>query len=273
MTININGEIIDLEYPKIAGILNITEDSFFDGGRYSTVNEALKQTEKLLNEGADFIDIGGQSTRPGSELISEEEELKRVIPVIKSIKKEFPNARISVDTFWSKVAEESINEGSGMINDISGGSMDKKMFETIGKLKVPYVLMHMKGTPKTMTQLTAYKDIVLDVNYYFSEKINKLREYGVSDILLDPGFGFSKTLEQNYELMKNLDKLSVFGLPLYVGISRKSMIWKLLETNVEDSLTGTAALNLFALQKGASLLRVHEVKEAKQIIKLWEMLK
>ncbi len=273
MTINVNGELVDFEQPKIAGILNITEDSFFDGGKYSTEDKALKQAEKLLNEGADFIDIGGQSSRPGSEFISAEDELKRVIPIIKSIKKEFPESRLSIDTFWSKVAEESVNEGVGMINDISGGNIDEKMFETVGKLKVPYVLMHMRGTPQTMGQFTDYKDVVLDVNYYFSEKVSELRKYGVSDILLDPGFGFSKTLEQNYELMKNLDKMKIFGLPLYVGISRKRMIWQPLEITIEEALTGTSALNLFALQKGANLLRVHEVKEAKQMIKLWKMLK
>ncbi|MDR2122652.1 MAG: dihydropteroate synthase [Flavobacteriaceae bacterium] len=273
MTINVNGELIDLEQPKIAGILNITQDSFFDGGKYFTIEKALKQTEKLLAEGADFIDIGGQSTRPGSEFLSAEEELKRIIPVIKAIKKEFQQVRLSIDTFWSEVAKETVNEGAGMINDISGGSLDEKMFETIGELKVPYVLMHMRGTPQTMGQFTDYNNLVLDIIYYFSEKIEKLRKFGINDILLDPGFGFSKTLEQNYELLKNLDKFTLFNLPLYIGLSRKRMIYHLLNTDAKNALTGTSALNFYALQKGAHILRVHDVKEAKQMINLWKMLK
>lgn len=273
MTININGELIDFNTPKIAGILNVTEDSFFDGGKHYTCNQALKQAEKLLTEGADFIDIGGQSTRPGAKFLSAEEELKRVIPVIKQIKKEFPTSKISVDTFWAKVAEETVNEGAGMINDISAGSIDHNMFPTIGRLKVPYVLMHMRGTPQTMSQLTDYKDLILDINYFFSEKIKELRELGVNDILLDPGFGFSKTLEQNYKLMKNLDKFTIFNLPLYVGISRKGMMYKLFNTSAREVLSATSALHLYALEHKANLLRVHDVKEAKEMIKLWEMLK
>lgn len=273
MTINVNGELIDFSEPKIAGILNLTEDSFYDGGKYSTMDKALKQTEKLIVDGADFIDIGGQSTRPGADFLSAEVELKRIIPVLRQIKKEFPDSKISVDTFWSKVAEETVNEGAGMINDISGGNIDENMFSTIGRLKVPYVLMHMKGTPKTMSQQTNYKDLILDINYFFSEKINELKELGVNDILLDPGFGFSKTMEQNYEIMKNLDKFAIFNLPLYVGISRKGMIYKLLNTTAQKILTPTSALHLYALEHGAHLLRVHDVKEAKEIIKLWEMLR
>ncbi|MDR1876726.1 MAG: dihydropteroate synthase [Flavobacteriaceae bacterium] len=273
MTININGKLTDFNQPRIAGILNVTEDSFFDGGRYSTVDKALKQTEKLIADGADLIDIGGQSTRPGSEFLTEEKELKKVIPVIRAIKREFQNVKLSIDTFWSKVAKEAVSEGVGMINDISGGSLDKKMFETIGELKVPYVLMHMRGTPQTMGMFTDYKDMISELIYYFSEKISELRKFGVNDILLDPGFGFSKTIEQNYELMRNLDKFKMFGIPLYVGISRKRMIYSPLNTNAEGALTGTSALHLYALQKGADLLRVHDAKEAKEMIKLWKMLK
>lgn len=272
MTININGDLVDCNEPKVAGILNITPDSFFDGGRYSTIDKALKQTEKLIDEGADFIDIGGQSTRPDSEFLSDETELSIVIPVIKAIKKEFPRVKLSIDTFWSKVAIESVNEGVGMINDISGGTLDNKMFETMGKLNVPYVLMHMRGTPQTMGNYTDYENLITDINYYFSKKISELRKFGVNDILLDPGFGFSKTLQQNYDLLKNMDKFKIFNLPLYIGISRKSMIYKCLETSAENALIGTSALNLYALQKGAHILRVHDVKEAKQMIKLWKML-
>lgn len=272
MTININGDLVDCNEPKVAGILNVTPDSFFDGGRYSTIDKALKQTEKLIDEGADFIDIGGQSTRPDSEFLSDETELSIVIPVIKAIKKEFPRVKLSIDTFWSKVAIESVNEGVGMINDISGGTLDNKMFETMGKLNVPYVLMHMRGTPQTMGNYTNYENLITDINYYFSKKISELRKFGVNDILLDPGFGFSKTLQQNYDLLKNIDIFKIFNLPLYIGISRKSMIYKCLETSAEDALIGTSALNLYALQKGAHILRVHDVKEAKQMIKLWKML-
>lgn len=272
MTININGDLVDCNEPKVAGILNVTPDSFFDGGRYSTIDKALKQTEKLIDEGADFIDIGGQSTRPDSEFLSDETELSIVIPVIKAIKKEFPRVKLSIDTFWSKVAIESVNEGVGMINDISGGTLDNKMFETMGKLNVPYVLMHMRGTPQTMGNYTDYENIITDINYYFSKKISELRKFGVNDILLDPGFGFSKTLQQNYDLLKNIDKFKIFNLPLYIGISRKSMIYKCLETSAENALIGTSALNLYALQKGAHILRVHDVKEAKQMIKLWKLL-
>lgn len=272
MTININGDLVDCNEPKVAGILNVTPDSFFDGGRYSTIDKALKQTEKLIDEGADFIDIGGQSTRPDSEFLSDETELSIVIPVIKAIKKEFPRVKLSIDTFWSKVAIESVNEGVGMINDISGGTLDNKMFETMGKLNVPYVLMHMRGTPQTMGNYTDYENLITDINYYFSKKISELRKFGVNDILLDPGFGFSKTLQQNYDLLKNIDKFKIFNLPLYIGISRKSMIYKCLETSAENALIGTSALNLYALQKGAHILRVHDVKEAKQMIKLWKML-
>lgn len=272
MTININGDLVDCNEPKVAGIINVTPDSFFDGGRYSTIDKALKQTEKLIDEGADFIDIGGQSTRPDSEFLSDETELSIVIPVIKAIKKEFPRVKLSIDTFWSKVAIESVNEGVGMINDISGGTLDNKMLETMGKLNVPYVLMHMRGTPQTMGNYTDYENLITDINYYFSKKISELRKFGVNDILLDPGFGFSKTLQQNYDLLKNIDKFKIFNLPLYIGISRKSMIYKCLETSAEDALIGTSALNLYALQKGAHILRVHDVKEAKQMIKLWKML-
>lgn len=272
MTININGDLVDCNEPKVAGIINVTPDSFFDGGRYSTIDKALKQTEKLIDEGADFIDIGGQSTRPDSDFLSDETELSIVIPVIKAIKKEFPRVKLSIDTFWSKVAIESVNEGVGMINDISGGTLDNKMFETMGKLNVPYVLMHMRGTPQTMGNYTDYENLITDINYYFSKKISELRKFGVNDILLDPGFGFSKTLQQNYDLLKNIDKFKIFNLPLYIGISRKSMIYKCLETSAEDALIGTSALNFYALQKGAQILRVHDVKEAKQMIKLWKML-
>ncbi|MGM5629943.1 dihydropteroate synthase [Apibacter raozihei] len=273
MTINLNGQLINFDVPKIAGILNLTPDSFFDGGKYKTIDHAIIQVEKLLDEGADLIDIGGQSTRPGSKLVSDKEEIDRILPVVKELVRRFPDIKISIDTFWSRVAEQTVNEGAAMINDISGGTIDSRMFPTMGRLNIPYVLMHMRGTPQTMNSFTDYNNLILDINFYFSEKLNELRNQGVTDILLDPGFGFSKNIDQNFELMKNLDKLAVFNLPIYVGISRKRMIYQPLNVTAEEALTGTAAVNLYALQKGANILRAHDVKEAKQVIKLWNLLK
>lgn len=272
MTINCNGKLLDLQSPKIMGILNLTEDSFYDGGKYNSILKAIKQTEKMLNEGATIIDIGTQSTRPNAKFISSKEEWKLLKDVVNQIIKNFPEAIFSIDTFWSEVAENCINEGFSMINDISGGNIDDKMFETVRKLKVPYVLMHIKGTPQTMQQNVDYDNIIKDINFYFAEKIQKLKSFGLNDLILDVGFGFSKTVEQNYELLSKLELIGFAHHPILVGISRKSMIYKTLNINAKDALNGTTALHLVALQKGAKILRVHDVKEAKECITLYETL-
>ncbi len=272
MTINCNGKLIELQTPKIMGILNLTEDSFYDGGKHNSILKAIKQTEKMLNEGATIIDIGAQSTRPNAKFISSKEEWKLLKDVVNQIIKNFPEAIFSIDTFWSEVAENCINEGFSMINDISGGNIDDKMFETVRKLKVPYVLMHIKGTPQTMQQNVDYDNIIKDINFYFAEKIQKLKSFGLNDLILDVGFGFSKTVEQNYELLSKLELIGFAHHPILVGISRKSMIYKTLNINAKDALNGTTALHLVALQKGAKILRVHDVKEAKECITLYETL-
>jgi dihydropteroate synthase len=262
------GKIIDLSLPKVMGILNVTPDSFYDGGKYNQETELLKQAEKMLAEGADFLDVGGYSSRPGATDISIEEELGRIIPVIKILKKEFPLAIISVDTFRSQVARAAAAEGAGLVNDISGGQLDPMMFETIASLRVPYIAMHMRGTPQTMNQLTDYDNLIKEELDYFHQKLNQLQAAGVSDLIIDPGFGFAKTTEQNFELLNHLDGLSVLEKPILVGLSRKSMIWRTLKTNPESALNGTTVLHTLALLKGASILRVHDVKEAKEVITL-----
>lgn len=255
------------------GILNLTPDSFFDGGKFNTEQLILQQVEQMLFEGATFVDIGGYSSRPMAEHISEEEERARVLPVLESIIKRFPEILISVDTFRSRIAEESVAAGACMINDISAGEMDKNMFDTVARLQVPYLLMHMRGTPQTMKQHTDYKDLVKEIIIYFSEKIFELRKLGVNDLILDPGFGFSKTLDQNFELLGKLELLTCMELPILAGLSRKSMLYKLLETNAEQALNATTAANTIALQKGASILRVHDVKEAVETIRIMEKIK
>lgn len=273
MQINCKGRLVDLSQPKLMGILNTTPDSFYDGGKNNETKNALLQVEKMLNEGADFIDVGGISTRPGSAEVAENEELKRVIPIIELILKEFPETLISVDTYRSKVARESVASGAAIINDISAGNMDENFLQTVAELKVPYILMHMQGTPKTMQQNPTYENVLLEVNQFFSEKINELKRLGINNIILDPGFGFGKTVEQNYDLMKNLDLIGFDEFPLLVGVSRKSMITRLLDLKPAEALKGTSLLNFYSLQKGAKILRVHDVKEAKEAIKIWEMLK
>lgn len=250
------------------GILNVTPDSFFDGGRYNQGSTFLLQAEKMIREGADFIDVGGYSSRPGAVDIPEEEELTRVIPVIQAIKKEFPTVILSIDTFRSKVAHAAVNEGAALVNDISGSQLDPKMVETVAVLRVPYIAMHMRGTPQTMNQLTQYENLVKEVLDYFHRKIHELIAAGVADVIIDPGFGFAKTVAQNFELLKNLNQLQIFERPLLVGLSRKSMIWRTLEITPDDSLNGTSALNTIALIKGATILRVHDVKEAREVITL-----
>jgi dihydropteroate synthase len=260
---------LSLRTPAVMGILNITPDSFYDGGKYSDDRAILHQTEKMLLEGAAIIDIGAYSTRPNAIEISEDEELKRLIPSLKIIRTKFPNAIISVDTFRSKTAYLSVNEGADMVNDISGGTMDAKMFEVIGNLNVPYALMHIKGTPQTMQANPAYRDVVKEVRDFLATKINTLRNYRVSQIIIDPGFGFGKKMEHNYWMLKNLAVFKEFELPLLIGISRKAMIYKALETKPDQALNGTTAANTIALMNGATILRVHEVKEAKEAIKIF----
>ncbi len=268
MTINCKGNLIDLTTPKVMGILNVTPDSFYDGGRFSSDTIILNQVEKMLNEGATFIDVGGQTTKPTANLISAEEELKRVIPVVESILKKFPESILSIDTFYAKVAEESVKAGAALINDVSAGNLDENMLPTIAKLQVPYIMMHMRGTPQTMQQLTQYDDLLKEVMFYFSEKINVARSLGINDLIVDPGFGFAKTVEQNFELFSKLELFQMLELPVLVGISRKSMIYKTLETTPENALNGTTVLNTLALSKGANILRVHDVKEAVECVKL-----
>lgn len=272
MTINCKGTLIDLTQPKIMGILNTTPNSFYDGGSSESMDLILKKAEKYLNEGATFLDIGGYSTKSGAEEVSEELELSRTVSVVEAIMKEFPDAILSIDTFRSRVAQETIDAGAHIINDVSGGSLDDKMFETIGQLQVPYVLMHMKGTPKTMQNDPHYDDVTLEVNQFLMQKVRELRNLKVNDIILDPGFGFAKTLDHNYELYSKMELIGFGELPLLVGISRKSMIYKLLNLTPQEALNGTTALNMVALQKGAKILRVHDVKEAQQTIAIYRAL-
>ncbi len=256
--------------PVVFGILNVTPDSFFDGGKYLTEKSWLKRVEEMLLEGVDVIDIGAYSSRPGASDISIEEEENRLLPVIKSIKKHFKDVVISIDTFRSSVAEKSVDMGVNIINDIGGGTLDEKMFETIIKLNVPYILMHIQGNPQTMQQNPVYKNIVSDVYSYFESKIEFLNQNNFNKIIIDPGFGFGKTIEDNFTLVKNLNVFTDFKLPIMVGFSRKSMVTKILNCKSEESLLGTSVLNAFALGKGAKILRVHDVKEAKDTIRLFQ---
>jgi len=269
-SINCNGKLIDLTHPKVMGILNVTPDSFFDGANYQTKKEILLQTEKMLYEGATFIDVGGYSSRPNAKNVAEKEELERVLPTIKSLVKHFPEILISVDTFRSAVAIQAIKEGACMINDISAGSLDATMFKTIANLQVPYIIMHMIGTPQTMQTHTQYKNLINDVIYYFSDKICQLKKLRVNDIIIDVGFGFSKTLEQNFELLKNLSLFKQLDCPILTGLSRKSMFYKLLKTTPNNALNATTVGNTIALLNGSNIVRVHDVKEAIESIKIIE---
>jgi dihydropteroate synthase len=266
--INIQGRLLDLRVPRVMGVLNVTPDSFYDGGRYTTEDAILAQAEKMLDEGAAFIDVGAYSSRPGAKDIPVEEELKRSVWAIKLLIQKFPGTIISVDTFRSSVASAAVQEGAGLINDISGGELDPEMFKTVARLKVPYILMHMRGSPQSMSRLSTYDNLLKEVVDYFHAKIHDLRQVGVSDVIVDPGFGFAKTTEQNFELLNNLEYLRVLGKPLLSGLSRKSMIWKTLGIEPEKALNGTTALNTIALMKGVNILRVHDVKEAVEIVKL-----
>ncbi len=268
MTINCNGKLMDFEVPKVMGILNCTPNSFYDGGKYKTEIDFLKQTEKMLIDGASIIDLGAYSTQPNADFVTEEEELNRILPVASSIIKHFPEVILSIDSFRSEVAKQCIENGATIINDVSAGFLDEKMFEVVGKYKVPYIMMHMKGTPQNMQKFTDYDDVMKDMMFYFSERIATARSFGIVDIILDPGFGFSKTLDQNYEVLNKLELLNEFNLPVLSALSRKSMIYKFLNTEPTEVLNGTTVLHTISLMKGAKLLRAHDVKEAVECVKL-----
>ena len=268
ITLNCKGQLVSLEEPIVMGILNITPDSFFDGGQYTKDDSFLQQTEKMLAEGAKIIDIGGMSSRPGAEIIDTSEELDRVIPVIEKITQYFPNTIISIDTIRSVVAKAAVEAGASIINDISAGKLDEDFYQTVANLDVPYILMHMLGKPKNMQDNPTYEDISLTILDFFIKEVGKLRELGIKDIILDPGFGFGKTIDHNYEILNKLHTFQILDLPILAGMSRKSMIYKFLGTSSQTALNGTTALNMVALQQGAKILRVHDVKEAVETIKL-----
>ncbi|KLT65221.1 dihydropteroate synthase [Pedobacter sp. BMA] len=271
-TLNIKGKLIDLSTAKVMGIVNITPDSFYSSSRSKSVDGALRKSEQLLNEGATFIDIGGYSSRPGAKDISTEEELARLIPVVENISKELPEAIISIDTFRAKVAEETILAGAHIINDIASGDMDSGMFEVVARHQVPYMIMHMQGTPQNMQQNPVYKHVTLDVIDYLAKKVAALKAIHIHDIIIDPGFGFGKSIAHNYQLLNEMEDFKIFNLPVLVGFSRKGMIHKVLGNTAAEALNGTSVLNTIALQKGAGILRVHDVKEAVECVKLVEML-
>ena len=268
-TLNCKGRLLVIDKPLVMGIINATPDSFYGGSRFDGVDEIVAKAEKMLDDGADIIDIGGQSTRPGSELIAADEEIGRVVPAIKAIANKFPKTIISIDTFYSKVAIHAVEAGATIINDISAGSMDNKMVETVAQLRVPYILMHMKGTPQTMQQNAVYENVTREVLDFFIAKTNELKNAGIVDIIVDPGFGFAKTIDQNFELLRNLSVFKMLDKAIMLGISRKSTVYKTLGVNAEDALNGTSVLNTIGLMNGASILRVHDVKEAKEAVKLF----
>lgn len=268
--VNSQGNRIDLSHPTVMAILNLTPDSFYSSSRASSLNEALQKTNDFLKAGAKFIDLGAYSSRPGAAHITEDEELDRLIPAVEAISTAFPEALLSIDTFRAKVAETAIHAGAHLINDIAAGSLDEAMFDTVARLQVPYIIMHMKGTPQTMQEHPSYDNVTAEVSAYFSNKIKTLQQKGVQDIIIDPGFGFAKTIEHNYQLLHQMETLNVFNLPILVGFSRKSMITKVLDTKAAEALNGTSVLNTIALTKGASILRVHDVKEAVECIQLVE---
>ena len=269
LSINCNGNLLDLSTPKVMGILNITPDSFYDGGKYLTIKKSIEQVERMLEDGADCIDIGAISSRPGADILNFEEEKKRLNPIFKELSKQFGNTIFSLDTFRSEIAEYFVKEyGVGIINDISAGELDSKMFETIAKLNVPYIMMHMQGVPGNMQENPKYANVTRDIIKYFADKVRILKQIGVNDIILDPGFGFGKSIDDNYALLKNLKDFQLFELPILVGVSRKSMIYKELKRDSANALSGTIAANTVALMNGGNILRVHDVKEAKDGIKI-----
>lgn len=273
-TINIKGQLLSLDEPQVMGILNVTPDSFYAGSRKQTEAAIIDRIETILREGASIIDVGGYSSRPDAAEVSETEEMQRLEMALQPLLQHYPDVVVSVDTFRSSVARQCVEKyGVSMINDISGGELDERMFDTVAQLRVPYIMMHMRGTPQTMQQQTDYEDVTADLLKYFSQKLERLFRLGVNDVILDPGFGFSKTLTQNYELMRHLADFRIFGLPLLVGASRKSMIYKLLETTPEESLNGTTVLHTYALLQGADILRVHDVRAAKEAIRIVQQLK
>ncbi|WP_291789179.1 dihydropteroate synthase [Cecembia sp.] len=273
ITLRSKGKLLLLDRPWVMGILNVTPDSFFAGSRIeSEGHKFLERVEQMIQQGADILDVGGYSTRPGADEISEEEELNRVIPAIRLIKSQFPEILVSIDSFRAKVAAAAVKEGADLVNDISAGSLDKKMFETVGNLDVPYIAMHMRGSPKEMQTLTHYEDILLEMLQYFAEKLAACKKAGIKDVIIDPGFGFAKTLDQNYWILKNLSYFKIIQSPILAGVSRKSMIYKILGLSPEKALNGTTALHMAALINGANILRVHDVKEAKQTINLYKQI-
>ena len=273
-TINLAGELISFSQPVVMGIVNVTPDSFFDGGNLEDKKVLLPMVEKMITNGASIIDVGGISTRPGAPMISTKIELGRLLPAVKAIRKEFPEIPISVDTFRSWVAVRVIDEiGPIIVNDISGGTLDSKKFETVGKMEVPYILTHIQGTPRDMQENPHYEDVVREVSTNFGEKVKRLTKFGVKDVIIDPGFGFGKNLDHNYELLNRLDSFKVFQLPVMVGLSRKSLVCKALKADPVNALNGTSVVNTLALLGGADILRVHDVKEAVETIKIFEALK
>jgi len=272
MTINCKGKLIDVTTPKVMGILNLTPDSFYDGGKYKNESEIVSQVETMLKNGATFIDIGAYSSRPNATHISEAEELQRLLPIITLLIEEFPEITISIDTFRSEVAKQAIQAGAALINDISAGKLDENMLQTVANLQVPYIMMHMKGTPQNMKAQANYNNIMKELLFYFSERINEAKKLGIKDIIVDPGFGFAKNTAQNFEVLKHLELLKILEFPILAGVSRKSMIYKTLENTAQEALNGTTVLNTIALQKGATILRVHDVKEATETIKLTDQL-
>ena len=272
MTININGTLLDLTTPKIMGILNVTADSFYDGGVYNSDKKILNQVEKMIDEGLDMIDIGGYSSRPGAKEVNLDDEIARVIPTIELIKNKFSDTIISIDTFRSEVAKKAINAGASIINDISAGDLDPEMFNCVAELKVPYIMMHMKGNPNNMQKNPTYENVVIEIVKNLSKKLFLARKAGIIDVIIDPGFGFGKTAKHNYCILNNLSFFNELGCPVLVGISRKSMVYKLLDTNPEDALNGTTCLNTISIINGAKILRVHDVKEAKEVITLTNFL-
>lgn len=273
MTINCKGKLIDLSSPKVMGILNITPDSFYDGGKFKDEVSILNQVDKMLTEGATFIDVGAYSSRPGAKHISEQEELKRIVPVINLLIKKYPESIISVDTFRSKIAKETIHAGAAIVNDISGGNMDTKMFQTVADLQVPYILMHMLGTPQNMQQNPVYNDVIKDIISFFASKIYTLHELKLNDVIIDVGFGFGKTVNHNYQILKDLGLFKILDAPILAGISRKSMLYKTLSISAKEALNATTSANTIALLNGANILRVHDVKEAVEAVKIVNQLK
>lgn len=269
-SLKIKNKPYSIDRPKIMGILNTTDDSFFDGGKYHTIDAALFRCETLLHEGADWIDIGGQSTRPGAEIITENEEIRRTAPVIDAIVKRFPDSIISIDTFRSVVARHAIQAGADIINDVSAGDDDPLMLTTVSRLDVPYIAMHKKGQPKDMQIKPEYRDVLTEIQSYFQSKAEIFHTHQIKDVIIDPGFGFGKTIQHNYHLLKHLDVFHALNFPILVGLSRKSMIWKLLSSSPEQALNGSTACHILALAKGAHILRVHDVKEAKDCVKIAE---